>query len=163
MPMTGGRSGAESGQLTLLVGGDQDKLRQIEPDLEAIAHEIKYFGKTGSGMRYKLILNALQAIHILGFGEALRVAKAVGLDEKLVGDALSERPGGTTTNLAWRDYQNEPNPINFSIEWITKDLQYASKMASDTEHPLLDIAQKIYQGAMASGYSHEDWTKVNEL
>ena len=44
MPMTGGRIAAESGQLTLLVGGDETILDQLRPDLEAIAKDVKYFG-----------------------------------------------------------------------------------------------------------------------
>ncbi|HSW37146.1 MAG TPA: NAD(P)-dependent oxidoreductase [Candidatus Saccharimonadales bacterium] len=163
MAMTGGRAGAEAGELILLVGGDQAKLDDLKPELSAIAKELKYFGKAGSGMRFKLILNALQAVHIAALGEALKLAKRVGLDEKLVGDALAERPGGTTTNLAWRDYQTDPQPINFSVEWIAKDLGYAKDMATSVEHPLIDIAEAIYRQAIDQGYGQSDWTKINKL
>lgn len=163
MPMTGGRVGAENGELILLAGGDKRKLDQIEPELRSIAKEIKYFGRAGSGMRFKLILNAVQAIHIAALGEALRLAKAADLDEKLVGDALAERPGGLTTNLAWRDYQSEPDPINFSVEWISKDLGYALEMDKSQAHPLISRAQELYKRAIAEGFDKADWTKINKL
>ena len=163
MPMTGGRIGAESGQLTLLVGGSKEKLDDLTDDLKAIAKDVKYFGKAGSGMRFKLILNALQAIHIAGLGEMLKMAKKAGLDEKLVGDALAERPGGVITNLAWDGFQNEPEPINFSVEWIAKDLGYAADMTKGIQHPLLDEAQKLYQQAIEQGFDQADWTKINKL
>lgn len=163
MPMTGGRMGAESGQLTLLVGGSKEKLSDLTDDLKAIAKDVKYFGKAGSGMRFKLILNALQAIHIAGLGEMLKMAKVAGLDQKLVGDALAERPGGVITNLAWDGFKNEPEPINFSVEWIAKDLGYAADMAKNIKHPLLDEAQKLYQQAIEQGFDQADWTKINKL
>lgn len=163
MPMTGGRVGAENGELILLAGSTEAALEDIVVELQAIAREVKYFDKTGAGMRFKLLLNALQAIHIAGFGEMLHMAKAAGLDEKLVGDALAERPGGVPTTLAWRDYQKEPDPINFSVEWIAKDLGYAAEMSGDTPHPLLDDALARYQQAIQAGYSQADWTKINKL
>lgn len=163
MPMTGGRVAAESGQLTLLVGGEQNKLGAIADVLQAIAKDVKYFGKAGSGMRYKLILNTLQAIHIAGLGEAMRMASAAGLDEERVGSALVERPGGVITTIGWEAFQQDPNPISFSVEWINKDLGYAAEMAETVNHPLLDEAKKLYEKAIEQGYSQADWTKINKL
>jgi 3-hydroxyisobutyrate dehydrogenase-like beta-hydroxyacid dehydrogenase len=163
MPMTGGRIGAENGELVLLVGGNEPKLNSIKEELKSIAKDIKYFGAAGAGTRYKLILNTVQAIHISAFGEGLRLAKIAGLNQKKVGDALAERPGGIITNLAWEGYQNEPKPINFSVEWLTKDLSYALQMANGTHHPLLDDVLEQYREAMKEGYKDSDWTKVNKL
>lgn len=163
MPMTGSRIGAEAGELTLLVGGDESELEAIQEDLEAIASELKYFGNAGAGMKFKLLLNSLQAIHATGFGEMLKIAREVGLDEKLVGDALSEKPGGVTTKFAWRDYRTEPIPINFSTEWVNKDLGYALDMSKNVNHPLLDDAKKLYQKAVDDGHGQDDWTRINKL
>ena len=59
MPMTGGRIGAETGAMILLVGGSQQKLKTIYKDLSSIAKKIAYFGKGGSGIRFKLVLNMI--------------------------------------------------------------------------------------------------------
>lgn len=163
MPLTGSRIGAETGKLTLLVGGDEQKLELIKPDLAAISEKIMYFGKAGSGMRFKLLLNMLAAIHIAGLGEALKLAQEIGMDVTKVGNALSERPGGTTTNLAWRDYQTEPEPINFSVEWITKDLTYAKELSNNVATPLLDETLGKYQEAIEQGLSQKDWTIINKI
>jgi len=163
MPMTGGRVGAETGTLTLLCGGDEKILKKMTPVLKAIAKKITYFGPAGHGMRYKLILNFLQAVHMIGFGQAMKIAKENKMDLKKVGDALVDRPGGITTTLSWRDYQKEPNPINFSIEWITKDLGYAKKFARKIKVPLLDQVLKIYKMAVKKGYAKKDWASINTL
>jgi 3-hydroxyisobutyrate dehydrogenase-like beta-hydroxyacid dehydrogenase len=161
MPMTGGRIGAENGQLVLLTGGAKGILTELETDIKAIATKVIYFGKAGSGMRYKLILNMLQGIHMAAFGEVLSLAKEMGLDIKMVGNALAERPGGTTTNFAWRNFQNQPDPINFSVDWITKDLRYAQKAASKSKTPLLDQTLKKYNKAVLKGLGKKDWTVIN--
>lgn len=161
MPMTGGRIGAETGNLSLLVGGEQEKLAPVEPVLKAIASKVTYFGKAGSGTRYKLVLNTLQAIHIAGFGEVMRMAIAAGLNPNIVGPALVQRPGGVPTELAWDGYQSPPDPINFSVEWIHKDLDYASRMIdSNTPTPLLSEVLGEYGLALNAGKENSDWTSI---
>lgn len=160
MPMTGGRAGAETGQLILLVGGNAEKLSELDPHLKKIASQVKHFGSVGHGMRYKLVLNALQSAHIAAFGEAMCLAEAMGLDVKKTGDALAERPGGVTTQMAWRGHQTHPNPINFSVEWIAKDDHYALAHATAEEFPLLHDAMKYYDQALADGRAADDWTCI---
>lgn len=161
MPMTGGRPAAESGNLTLLVGGNKKKLAEFEPDLGEISQTVRYFGEAGSGMRYKLVLQVLQAIHIGGFAEAMQLAKNSDLEEISVGEALAERPGGlTTTNFAWPGYQQQPNPINFSVKWISKDLKYAKEMAVGENYPLLETMIQRYEDAVDSGKGDADWTVI---
>lgn len=163
MAMTGGRIGAESGNLTLLCGGAKSVFEQLKPILSAIATKTVYFGSAGQGMRYKLILNFIQATHMVAFGQAMKIAKAYKMDIKKVGDALVEKPGGTVTAVAWRDYQREPNPINFSIEWIKKDLTYAKKMTKDLNIKLLNEVLSEYKLAVAKGFSKKDWASINTL
>jgi 3-hydroxyisobutyrate dehydrogenase-like beta-hydroxyacid dehydrogenase len=163
MPMTGSRIGAETGQLVLLVGGDENKLNDIRKDLDAIARDVRYFGDTGSGTKYKLILNTLQAVHIAGMGQALRMAKSVGIDQRKVAEALIEIPGGIVTKAAWESYLKQPVPIGFSVDWISKDLEYAKKMIDEGTYPLLEDVLRIYKDAIRQGFGKSDWTIINKL
>ena len=160
MPMTGSRAGAEGGTMVLLAGGDAEKLNEVKPHLENIASQVKYFGPAGSGMRMKLVLNCLQAVHLAGFGEAMRLAKALGLSETQTGEMLCEKPGGATTQLAWRDYQNHPNPINFAVELIAKDETYALRNIDPATVPLIASTLASYQKAITEGSAHDDWTCI---
>jgi len=163
MPLTGSRAGAEGGALVMLVGGDEQKLNEIRKDLEPISQEVIYFGGAGAGTRYKLLLNALQAVHVLALGEVLKIAESKGMDVEKVGAALAERPGGTATKLAWRDYRKTPDAVNFSIQWIAKDLMYAKRFADGAKTPLIDDALAKLQEAIAKGLGEEDWTRANKL
>ncbi|MEU1662084.1 NAD(P)-dependent oxidoreductase [Streptomyces sparsogenes] len=164
IPLTGGAAAAKAGTLVLLAGGDAGRLPALRPVFDAVAREVKHFGPAGAGTRFKLVLNALQAVHLAGFGEALRLAQAVGLDPRQVGTALLDRPGGVVTQLAWDNYLNPPEPVNFSAEWAHKDLAYAARMAQDAgevRHPLLDGALSLFADALAEGRGKEDWSTVN--
>ncbi|MGW2403942.1 NAD(P)-dependent oxidoreductase [Streptomyces sp. NPDC001739] len=161
MPLTGGATGARTGNLVLLTGGDQEALPPLAPVLDAVSKEVKHFGPAGAGTRFKLVLNALQAIHLAGFGEALRLAEAAGLDTGQVGAALLDRPGGVVTELAWSSYLTPPEPVNFSAEWAHKDLQYAARMAGGLPHPVLDGVLSLFGTALAEGRGKEDWSTVN--
>ncbi|MGW0879316.1 NAD(P)-dependent oxidoreductase [Streptomyces sp. NPDC002671] len=166
MPLTGGAVGARTGNLVLLAGGDASGLPALQTVFDAIARDVRHFGPAGSGTRFKLILNALQAVHLAGFGEALRLAEAAGLDPHQVGEALLDRPGGVVTRLAWDSYLTPPEPANFSAEWAHKDLAYAARLADGTgqdQHPLLDGVLSLFSAALADGRGKEDWSTVNPV
>ncbi|MFF5209235.1 NAD(P)-dependent oxidoreductase [Streptosporangium sp. NPDC000396] len=162
MPLTGGSAGAQTGNLVMLAGGDRSRLAALDPVLGSISREVKYFGPAGSGTRFKLVLNALQAVHLAAFGEALKLAAAAGLDPAQVGPALVDRPGGVITELAWKSFGARPEPINFSAEWALKDLSYAALMSEQVHHPILDGVLSIFTEAVEQGRGHEDWSTVNE-
>lgn len=130
--------------------------------LGAIARDVRHFGPVGAGTRFKLVLNALQAIHLAAFGEAVKLAAAAGLDVEQVGAALVDRPGGVITQLAWQSFGTPPEPINFSAEWALKDLSYAARMSEQVHHPILDGVLSVFSDAVAQGRGHEDWSTVNK-
>lgn len=164
IPLTGGRIGAETGNLTLLCGGDESLVEELKPTFEAIAGNVLYFGPSGQGMRYKLILNYLQGAHIVAFGQAMQIAKATNMDLKKVADALAQRPGGTSSQSAKDAYFQDPDPVTFSIEWIAKDVSYAEEFAKSVGLDLsvlkatLDEYKKVLEE-----HKDEDWASVNKI
>jgi 3-hydroxyisobutyrate dehydrogenase len=114
-------------------------------------------------MKFKLLLNMLQGIHADALGETLKIAKENNMDMSVVGEALCERPGGVITNLVWQSYQKEPDPINFSVRWITKDLEYAKKLAEGIDTPLLNDTLKKYHEAIKKDLGSKDFTIIAKL
>jgi 3-hydroxyisobutyrate dehydrogenase-like beta-hydroxyacid dehydrogenase len=108
-------------------------------------------------MKYKLILNSLQAAHMAAFREALAVALSQGLDPQKVGPALVNRPGGIPTQIAWDAYNAASLPLTFSVDWITKDLEYAKQMNSSTKTDFLDDTLTVFKKAQSEGHGPEDW------
>jgi 3-hydroxyisobutyrate dehydrogenase-like beta-hydroxyacid dehydrogenase len=163
IPLTGGRIGAETGNLTMLCGGNGKVLSKIKPTLKAVAKNVYHFGPAGHGMRYKLILNLLQGLHMIGFGQAMKIARDNKMNLKKVSEALADRPGGAITEIARKSYFKDPEPTTFSVKWITKDLSYAKKLAGKLEMSLLDEMLKKYKEAVKKGYSNKDWASINKI
>jgi 3-hydroxyisobutyrate dehydrogenase-like beta-hydroxyacid dehydrogenase len=78
--LTGGPSGAASGQLVAMVGGDREAYNQAKPVFERWASLLLYFGPSGAGIRAKVARNLLQFIGYAATGEVARLAEAAGVD-----------------------------------------------------------------------------------
>lgn len=164
IPLTGGRIGAETAKMTFLCGGDENLIEELKPTFQAVAANILYFGDLGHGMRYKLILNFLQGVHIIAFGQAMQIAKHASMDLQKVADGLASRPGGAITEIAKNTYFQDPDPITFSIEWITKDLSYAEKFAKSMglDLSILEDILNKYKSVLAEN-KDKDWASINKL
>ena len=97
----------------------------------------------------------LQAIHLVGFGEAMSLARAVGLDPDDVGPALVDRLGGPVTQMAWAADQQLPEGELRLVVGL-KDLRYAPAMAADVPAPMLDVAVTAGRGRRGMGRSRLD-------
>jgi len=164
MPVTGGRTGAETGALQLLVGGDEATLDSVREPLAAVSKKIYYFGGPGSGMAFKLILNTLQAIHQIGAVEAMRLAEAADLDPTAVSGALQEMgPASPVTKAVLERMTQETDRVNFSIQWIAKDLRYTQQMAErfGLDMPLLNDVEYMFSAAEEAGIGELDWMEMH--
>lgn len=167
MPLTGSRAGAETGNLKLLVGGDTGVLDSIRPELAAISQKIYYFGKAGNGMRFKLILNMLMAIHSIAAAQAAALSVSTGLDPKTVKDAIMDgmAPASPFTGLLFDTLEKPQEQTRFAIGMLEKDLRYGLKMAEKYgfDFDLFKDAQKSFAEAKNKGLSEQDWSKILDL
>ncbi len=169
MPMTGSRVGAENGNLILLVGGNEEKFASVQPHLSAISSEQHFFGDVGAGTQVKLALNFTQVAQILTFGQAMRQMYAAGIDAHAAGDFFVTKPGGFGTLLAWQCYQNFPQPENFAVKWILKDLLYTREMVlenggiEERDMSMLTACIEALSHAVEEGYGDYDWSIINRL
>lgn len=167
IPLTGSRKGAETGTLKLLVGGDRSVLDKVRPELDAISDKIYYFGPSGSGMRFKLVLNALQAIQVDAVSQAIILVKKAGLDIKDMQHALFDAPMGPASpavNTAFVGYETSPE-VTWAVKLVEKDLRYAQAMTKDygLDINLLNETHDDYKRATSSGLADRDWTAIVEM
>src|SRR3954454_467050 len=84
-PMTGSKTGAESGTLLFIVGGEEPIIERLKPLYAAMGKKIFRMGEVGKGQSTKLVMNLQIALIYEGFAEALALAAKLGVDtEKLV-------------------------------------------------------------------------------
>jgi 3-hydroxyisobutyrate dehydrogenase len=166
MPLTGSRGGAESGRLMLLVGGDSAVLDSIRPVLAAISTKIYHFGPAGAGMRFKLLLNTLSAIHMNAAAQAAVLAQKAGISPDMFYGALFDGqmgPASPATQILVRDKDLPAGQVNFALKWIEKDLRYAQAMAEQlqTSFDLLNATHDDLLAILKDGLADEDWSKIS--
>ena len=54
-PLSGGQAGAENGQLTIMVGGDEAVFERARPVMDAYAKAITLVGPAGSGQLARMV------------------------------------------------------------------------------------------------------------
>lgn len=90
-PVGGGVAQAESGELVVLVGGDERALERARGVLEVFG-EVVHCGGPAAGQAMKLVFNAVLAVTMGGVGEAVAFGERLGLETERVLDVL--RRGG---------------------------------------------------------------------
>lgn len=130
-PVSGGPSGAHSGQLGMLVGGDATTLEHAYPLLEAITKSITHVGDAGSGQVVKLANNYLCAAHLLTTAEAVAMARRAGVDPQACLEGLNSGSGRSAVSEVNfpRWILSESFDSGFTIGLMRKDLRLALQTA----------------------------------
>jgi 3-hydroxyisobutyrate dehydrogenase len=92
-PVSGGGAAAAAGRLTVYVGGTDDAVARARPVLETYGDPILHMGALGSGLRTKLLNNALNSAHFALAHDALAIGAVLGLDPATLGEALRNGSG----------------------------------------------------------------------
>ncbi|MCS7065557.1 MAG: NAD(P)-dependent oxidoreductase [Fimbriimonadales bacterium] len=140
-PVTGGQWGAESGTLTIMVGGEESAFQRALPIFQAMGNKIVYVGESGKGQLMKLANQIAVAVGMLAVAEALLFAEQAGLDLNLTVETLSSGAAGSWAmeNLGRRIAQGDLQP-GFMVRLLQKDLQILLHEARSTATPLLGSA-----------------------
>jgi 3-hydroxyisobutyrate dehydrogenase len=144
-PVTGGVHKAASGDITVLVGGDQALFETHLPLFQAMGGEVIHVGALGQASVIKVITNMLAFIHLLAAGEALTLAKCAGLDLKTAFDAIKASSGNSFVHETESQViLNGSYDIAFTIDLVLKDLGITQKIAGQLGVPL-DLASLVQQ------------------
>ena len=158
-PVSGGPAGAESGTLTVMVGGDEDTYSRALPVFEQYGSKIRLCGPVGSGQAIKLVNQMLVALHTMAASEAAAFALSIGADLATVQDVIGTSFGSSAMLLRnlpryiARDF-NPATPVGL----IAKDLSIIHKEAAAAGTPLLltGLVEQFYLEAKSRGWSDED-------
>lgn len=140
-PVTGGVHRAESGRITVLVGGERSVFDTHEPALQAMGGRIIYMGPLGNAALIKVITNMLAFIHLVATGEALMLARRGGLDLGQAYEAIQASSGNSFVHeTEGRLVLNGSYDIGFTMDLAAKDLGFAMKYGREFGVPL-DLAE----------------------
>lgn len=130
----------ENGNLTLMVGGNENILNDFKSTLAAYCKHIHYIGGTGAGLSLKIINNALFAANVQLALDGLNAATQSGIDVNLAGKVLSQSSGGS---YALNALMSGANPFEFATQlhkYLDKDVAVARNAAISSHINLGKIA-----------------------
>ncbi|MDN3639599.1 NAD(P)-dependent oxidoreductase [Simiduia curdlanivorans] len=122
-PVSGGQAGAENGQLTVMVGGDDLAFGHVEPVIQVFAKSVKLLGPSGSGQLCKMVNQICIAGLVQGLAEGLHFAQSAGLDAAAVVEVISKGAAQSwqMDNRYKTMLKGEYNH-GFAVDWMRKDL-----------------------------------------
>ena len=122
-PVSGGQAGAESGQLTIMAGGDAAAYARAEPVISAYAKAVRRMGEVGTGQLTKMCNQIAIAGVVQGVAEALHFAKRAGLDTDDVLAAISKGAAQSwQMENRWATMSRGEFEFGFAVDWMRKDL-----------------------------------------
>lgn len=129
-PLSGGEAGAQSGQLSIMVGGDADVYERVLPVMQCYAKVCTHIGPAGSGQLAKMANQICIAGVVQGLSEALHFVKRAGLDPAAVIGAISKGAAQSwQMENRWETMVNNHFDFGFAVEWMRKDLRIALEEA----------------------------------
>jgi len=152
-PVTGGVHLAARGEITVLLGGDQDLVDLHRPALSVIGKRLFHMGPLGSAAIIKVITNMLAFIHLKATSEALMLAKRGGLDLGQTWQAIAASSGNSFVHeTEGALILNGSYDIAFNIDLALKDLGFALGFGKEFGVPLdlASITNQTYIAARAA-------------
>jgi 3-hydroxyisobutyrate dehydrogenase-like beta-hydroxyacid dehydrogenase len=129
-PLSGGQAGAENGQLTIMVGGEEDTFARARPVMDAYAKAITRIGPAGAGQLAKMVNQICIAGIVQGLSEGLHFAKCADLDVAKVIEAISKGAAQSwQMENRWETMVRNEFDFGFAVEWMRKDLGIALEEA----------------------------------
>jgi len=148
-PLSGGQAGAENGQLTIMLGGDEAAFERVAPVVDCYAKAMTLIGPAGSGQMAKMVNQICIAGIVQGIAEGLHFAKRANIDPAKVIAAISKGAAQSwQMENRWETMINGEFDFGFAVDWMRKDLGIALAEAER-------IGAKLDMAKLIDGYYAE--------
>jgi 3-hydroxyisobutyrate dehydrogenase-like beta-hydroxyacid dehydrogenase len=142
-PISGGQAGAESGQLSIMAGGDKEAFAQTEEVINTYAKFSKYMGASGTGQLTKMVNQICIAGLIQALAEGINFSENVGLNSKDVLEVISKGAAQSwQMENRWESMLQDEYDHGFAVDLMKKDLDIVIDKANDSDINL-DITKLI--------------------
>lgn len=158
-PVSGMRSRAEQGTLTVMCGGSEAAYEAAKPWLARIGNNILHMGPAGSGQLAKLVNQLLFDIHCAALAEVLPMACRLGLAPAKVAQIVNSGTGRSHASEFFlpRILKNRFSD-GYPMQAAYKDLVSAAQLGArrGVPMPVAAAATATYQMALLSGHGAQD-------
>jgi 3-hydroxyisobutyrate dehydrogenase-like beta-hydroxyacid dehydrogenase len=167
-PVSGSVETLEKGQLSIMVGGDEDAFRRIEPVLLAIGPKVKRIGPNGQALQTKVAINLALVVQVVGFCEGVALAEKAGVDRQAAVDAMLS----SVVSSPVLNYRGPfileggmPEEAWADVDLQQKDLLLALDLGRKLGVPLptTAAANELLNACRGLGIGHHDFVVVYEV
>jgi 3-hydroxyisobutyrate dehydrogenase len=165
-PVSGGTERAESGELSIIVGGAAETFEACRDLFKAMGTKIFHVGGLGQGLAMKLVNNMLVQVNTVAVAEALVMGVKAGLDPRTIYEVVRVSTGTSSTferrvpRILARDF----SPTG-TVDISYKDQELETSFAKQLGVPvfLANVSQQVYQMARAAGLGKQDGTAIIQV
>jgi 3-hydroxyisobutyrate dehydrogenase len=163
-PVSGGPKGAATATMTMVLGGSDEDVAAVEPILAVMSAKRVHVGPVGAGHVTKIINNLLTGVHLLATSEAVRAAKAAGVDPEKLVEALnggSGRNSATLTNYPTWIFTDKFDS-GFTMKLMRKDVRLAMDLlrSQNIDAPIAEEAGRLWAESAQSIGDAEDFNRI---
>ncbi len=132
-PVSGGVARAETGELTIMAGGERADVDECAGVFASLGAQSFHVGPLGAGHTAKALNNAVSAAGLIAAGEALVVAQRTGIDPAAMLEVLNASTGrnNATENKIAQFVFSRSFASGFGLGLMAKDLAIAGVLAAE--------------------------------
>jgi len=165
-PVSGSLITLKAGQLSFMVGGDQDALEEIKPILQDIGPTVDYVGANGLAAMMKVAVNLNLPVQILAFSESLLLAEKMGISRELATTVLlNSVVASPALKYRFPMVLNMPEEPLFDVNMIQKDLRLALEAGGELGVPLptTAVTDQFLNAAQGMGLADKDFVILFDI
>ena len=161
-PVSGGKTGAASGNLAVMVGGDREIYERIKPVLDSFGDKVFYAGEIGAGSICKLVHNMVGHSVRQAIAEGLTLGVKAGVEPEALWEGMRRGSLGRMRilheGLVRTMFRGEFDPASFALELAHKDISLATELAREynVPMPMATLAEQVAMQALNRGWKDRD-------
>jgi 3-hydroxyisobutyrate dehydrogenase/2-hydroxy-3-oxopropionate reductase len=160
-PVLGSLGEVEAGSLRVFAGGADEDVARVLPVLRVFGEPL-HVGPSGAGAAAKLVANSTLFGTLAVFGEALILARALGLSSDAMFEVLAATPVAGQAERRRAAIESGEFPVRFPLRLALKDAELVGEAARDAgvELPLARGERERLEAALRAGLGDRDYSEI---
>lgn len=161
-PVSGGKSGAATRNLAVMVGGEKAIFERLKPLLQTFGDKVFYAGSIGAGSVCKLVHNMMSHGIRQAIAEGLTLGVKAGVDAEALWECVRRGSVGRMRTLhgglPQTVFRGQFEPASFALQLALKDITLATELGREfhVPMPVANLAEQIAIEALNRGWGEWD-------
>jgi len=165
-PVSGGQAGAESGKLTVMLGGDADAFAKVESVLQHYGRAVTLMGGSGAGQLTKMVNQICIAGMVEALSEGIAFGQKAGLDVEKVIEVIGKGAAQSwQMDSRGKTMLADKFDFGFAVDWMRKDLAICLDEArkNGAQLPVTALVDQFYSRIQKIGGNRWDTSSLIRL